>query len=223
MVILFDTLSILLPTAILENCLETLGQKLFSTSCAKLRCPLFVQLESFLIVKPWSSSQSRRLSSLFDLYLLLFYLWNCSTCIYLWLSQKLQTLWTIFLSSGWMSPPFPCVDCHTCPPISQWNCPTWLCVTFTQCSFINYKPSYCFLSFHTLPLYCMDCHTFLPLFWVELSHSSLCECHTNVLCVLSLITVWMSHLRVSIFFVWMSHEYPCVSITFKWTLHFVSF
>ena len=97
------------------------------------------------------------------------------------------------------------------------------CVTFTQCSFINYKPSYCFLSFHTLPLYCMDCHTFLPLFWVELSHSSLCECHTNALCVLSLITVWMSHLRVSIFFVWMSHEYPCVSITFKWTLHFVSF
>ena len=25
------------------------------------------------------------------------------------------------------------------------------------------------------------------------------------------------------FFVWMSHEYPCVSIIFKWTLHFVSF
>ena len=29
-----------------------------------------------------------------------------------------------FLSSGWMSPPFQCVDCHTCPSIFPWNCPT---------------------------------------------------------------------------------------------------
>ena len=128
-----------------------------------------------------------------------------------------------FLSSGWMSPPFQCVDCHTCPSIFQWNCPTEFCVTVTQCSFINYKPPYCFLSFHTLPLFCVDCHTLLLLFWVELSHSSLSERHTNALCVLSLIFVWMSRMRVSIFFVWMSNEYPCVSIIFKWTLHFVSF
>ena len=80
-----------------------------------------------------------------------------------------------------------------------------------------------FFSFIRYPYFCVHCHTFLPLFWVELSHSSLCECHTNALCVLSLIFVWMSHMRVSIFFVWMSHEYPCDSITFKWTLHFVSF
>ena len=39
---------------------------------------------------------------------------------------------------------------------------------------------------------------FYPLFWVELSHSSLCECHTNALRVLSLIFVWMSHMRVFI-------------------------
>ena len=91
-----------------------------------------------------------------------------------------------FLSSGWMSPPFQCVDCHTCPSIFQWNCPTEFCVTVTRCSFINYKPPYCFLFFHTLPLFCVDCHTFLPLFWVKLSHSSLCECHTNTLRVLFL-------------------------------------
>ena len=29
-----------------------------------------------------------------------------------------------FLSSGWISPPFQCVDCHTCPSVFQWNCPT---------------------------------------------------------------------------------------------------
>ena len=89
--------------------------------------------------------------------------------------------------------------------------------------FINYKPAHCFLCFHTLLLFCVDCNIFLSFFWVELSHSSLCECHKNALRVLSLIFVWMSHIRVFIFFVWMSHKYPCVSITFKWTLHFVSF
>ena len=66
-------------------------------------------------------------------------------------------------------------------------------MTVTQCSFINYKPPYCFLFFHTLPLFCVDCHTFLPLFWVKRptlfcvnvtqmpcvsSPLSLCECHT---------------------------------------------
>ena len=42
MVILFDTLSIFLPTTVLENCLETPG-------------PLFVQFEFFLIEKSGSS------------------------------------------------------------------------------------------------------------------------------------------------------------------------
>ena len=58
MVILFDTLSILFPVTVLENCLETPELKPFSTSCAKLKCPLFVQLESFLKRKPWWSSVS---------------------------------------------------------------------------------------------------------------------------------------------------------------------
>ena len=53
-------------------------------------------------------------------------------------------------------------------------------------------------SFIRYPYFCVDCHTFFPLFWVELSHSSLCECHTNALRVLSLIFVWMSHMRVFI-------------------------
>ena len=58
MVIFFDTLSILFPVTVLENCLGTPELKPFSTSCAKLKCPLFVQLESFLKRKPWCSSVS---------------------------------------------------------------------------------------------------------------------------------------------------------------------
>ena len=77
-------------------------------------------------------------------------------------------------------------------------------VPVAQCSFINHKPPYCFLLFHTLTLFCVDCHTFLPLFPTFLSlnvrqipyvssplslcecHTcespfSLCECHTNIL------------------------------------------
>ena len=80
-------------------------------------------------------------------------------------------------------------------------------MTVTKCSFFNYKPPSCFLSFHTLLLFCVDCHTFSPLL---LSGT------------VSLFFVWMSHMRLSIFIVWMSHNYPCVSITFTWTLRFVS-
>ena len=33
-------------------------------------------------------------------------LWSCFTCIYLWQSQILSTVWTIFSSSGWVSHSF---------------------------------------------------------------------------------------------------------------------
>ena len=59
-------------------------------------------------------------------------------------------------------------------------------------------------------------------FRVELSHFSLCECHTNILSVF-IISVWISHICISIFFVWVSHKCPCVAITFKWALHFAFF
>ena len=124
MVILFNNLSILLPETVLENCLETPGLKPFSTLCAKLRCSLFFQLEpSFFQLE--SLFKFRRLASPFDLYLFLFCLWNCSTCIYLWLSQISQkALNHIFFLLGECHALFPCVDCHTCSSISQWNCPT---------------------------------------------------------------------------------------------------
>ena len=76
--------------------------------------------------------------------------------------------------------------------------------------FWNYQPL-CFLLFHTLPLFYLDCHTFLALF---VSGTD------------PVFFVWMSRMCVSIFFVWMlqmSHKYLCVSITSKWTLLFVSF
>ena len=68
----------------------------------------------------------------------------------------------------------------------------------------------------------MDCHTFLPLFLngtVPLLFVWMLHKYHGV----SIISVWMSHMRVSIFFVWVSHRYPCIFITSKWTLHFVSF
>ena len=95
MVILFNNLSILLPETVLENCLETPGLKPFSTLCAKLRCSLFFQLEpSFFQLE--SLFKFRRLASPFDLYLFLFCLWNCSTCIYLWLKIGFRKRWIIF-------------------------------------------------------------------------------------------------------------------------------
>ena len=68
----------------------------------------------------------------------------------------------------------------------------------------------CFLLFHSSPWCCADCHTSCFFFGVEPYHFSLYECHTNILCV-------------SISFMWMSHKYPCVSITSRWTHTFVSF
>ena len=157
MVILFDTLSILPPATVLENCLETPGLKPFST---------FVEL--------------------FQLYL------------FVTIANVVGTLNHIFFLLGERHPLFPCVDCFTCPSIFQWHCPlnfVWL----------PHNALFCFLLFHTLPL-----------FFVDLFASfSEWNCPTY-LCVN------VTHARLH-FFVWMSHEYPCVSITFKWTLHLVSF
>ena len=72
------------------------------------------------------------------------------------------------------------------------------------------------------PYFVWTATPFCLFFLMELSHFCLCECYTNIMCV-SIISVWMSHMRVSIFFVWVSHRYPCIFITSKWTLHFVSF
>ena len=145
MVILFDTLSILPPATVLENCLETPGLKPFST---------FVEL--------------------FQLYL------------FVTIANVVGTLNHIFFLLGERHPLFPCVDCFTCPSIFQWHCPlnfVWL----------PHNALFCFLLFHTLLLFFVDCQTFLPLFlsgtvpliFVWMSHMRasifLCECHTNIL------------------------------------------
>ena len=57
---------------------------------------------------------------------------------------------------------------------------------------------------------CSSAAPFCLFFWVKLSQFSLCDCRASTLCVLSLIFVWMSHLPVSILFVWMLYECPCV-------------
>ena len=175
MVILFDTLSILLPATVLENCLETPGLKPFSTSCAKLRRPLFVQLGSFLIGKPWSSSKFRRLASPSDLYLFLFHLWNCSTCIYLWLSQCRRLSEPYFLSSGWMSSPIsmcglPHITFNLQVELSHlilWLPRNGLSLT------INLFVSFYFIHY---PYFVWTTTRFCLFFWVEL-----CECHTYIL------------------------------------------
>ena len=118
----------------------------------------------------------------------------------------IDSLNSIFFLLGECHPLFLFVDCHTCPSIFQYNCPTWFCVTATQCSFINYKPRFSFIHY--------------PYFvWTGTPFFLFSEWNFP----LSLIFVWMSHMRISIFFVWISHECPYVSITFKWTLPFVSF
>ena len=116
------------------------------------------------------------------------------------IANVVDSLNDIFFLLGEYHLLFSCMDCHTCPSIFQWNCLTYFCVTVTQCSFNEYKPPYCFLLFNTLPLFCLDCRTFLPLF--------LCE-------------------TVPPFFVWMSHKYPayllpyiCVNVTHA-RLHFL--
>ena len=87
-------------------------------------------------------------------------------------------------------PLFPCVDCHPCPSISQWNCPTQFCVAVTQCSFINYIVSFSFIHYPyfvwTATPFCLfpkwSCPTLLCLSITQISCVSsplpLCECHT---------------------------------------------
>ena len=109
MVILFDALSILLPATVSENCLETPGLKPFSTLCARLSCPLFVQLESFLIGKPLefltvSLSYENLLSRL--IFTCFCFAYATVPLVFICDHRK----WRIFsdpyfLSSGWMSLP----------------------------------------------------------------------------------------------------------------------
>ena len=117
----------------------------------------------------------------------------------------------IFFLLGECHTLFPCVDCHTYPSIFQWNCNTALPF------FWNCRPP-CFLLFHTLPLCYMDCHTFLLLSeWNCPTY--LCMNVTQIPCV-SLWSLCECYTCVSVFFVWMSYKYPCVSISSKWALHF---
>ena len=111
MVILLDTLSILLPATVLKNCLETPGLKPFSTSCTKWSYPVIVQLESFLIEIPWSSSLTVFLS-FEDLLPHLTFTCLCFACgtvplVFICDYRKCRRLSEpYFLSPCWMSPPF---------------------------------------------------------------------------------------------------------------------
>ena len=124
MVIFFDTPSILPPAIVLDICLETPVLKALSTSCAKLRCLLFVQEESFLIGKPWSFLNFE------DFFPRLTFTCFCFICgtlllVFIYDYRKCRRLSeSYFPSSGWMSPLFPCVDRLTYPSTFQWNCPT---------------------------------------------------------------------------------------------------
>ena len=196
MFIMFDTLSILLPATILTPGLFRTLQYLVCQIEVSFICSIgiFSDRETLELLTVSLSYENLLPRLTFTCFCFV-----CGTVPHVFICdyRKCRRLSEpYFLSSGWMSPPFQCVDCHTCPSIFQWNCPTEFCVTVTRCSFINYKPPYCFLFFHTLPLFCVDWHTFLPLFLIG---------------------------TVPLFFVWMSHIYLCVSITFKLTLHFVSF
>ena len=133
-----------------------------------------------------------------------------------------------FLSSGWMSHSFsicglPHISFHFPVELSH--------LTFCDCRtrlfqfFQSYKPSWFIFIFLLYPYHGTIigalCYSSTLLCSADRS-TFLCVNVTQISCV-HIIFVWMSHMYVSIFFVWMSQKYPCVSITSKWTLHFVSF
>ena len=163
---MLDTLSILLPATVLKNCLEAPGLKPFSTSCTKWSCPVIVQLKSFLIETPWSSSLTVFLS-FEDLLPHLTFTCLCFACgtvplVFICDYRKCRRLSEPYFLS-------PCWSTHVLQ-FSSGTFPLNFFLTVTQCSFINNKPLYCFLLFHTLPFFSVDCGTFLPpFFWVELS------------------------------------------------------
>ena len=209
MIIFLDILSVLPPTAVLENCLETPELKSFSTSCAKLRCPLFVQKGSFPIGKPWIfSATSKSFKDLLScltftcsvLFVELFHLYlfvalaNVADCLnhIFFLSFSLSFflffIFFIFLFFHifWVNITL-FFHMWTFTHILQFYSGTVSLdiVTVTQCSFIvfwNYKPP-CYLLFHTSTLCYVNWQFFLLLFWEELFSISLCECLTNILCV----------------------------------------
>ena len=117
MVILFDTLSILLTATFLENCLETPGLKPFTTSCEKLKCPLFVQLESFLIGKPLELlTVSLSFEDLLPRLTFTCFCFICGTVPLVFICDYrnvVDSLNHIFFLLGECHPLFPCVDCHT--------------------------------------------------------------------------------------------------------------
>ena len=129
MVILFDTLLILLFAAVLENCLETAGLKPFRTSRVKLRCLLFFQLESFLIGKsqslPHILFKLRRLSSLFDFLLVpVLFVGLFHLNLFVTIANVVDSVYHVFFLLSECHLLFTCMDCHTCPSIFKWNCPT---------------------------------------------------------------------------------------------------
>ena len=73
----------------------------------------------------------------------------------------------------------------------------------------------------TVPLSLCDCHTML-LHELQTSFLPFISYITLLLCGLPQFLLFLKG-TVSLFFVWMSNKYPCVSIISQWTLHFVSF
>ena len=143
MVILFDTLSILLPTAC---CLR----ELFGNSWTKTLQYLVCQIQVPFICSKGIFSDRETLElpavsvSFEDFLPCLTFIWFCFICRTVPFAficdyckcRRLSEPYVFLLSESHTH--FSCVDCHIYPSIFQWNCLTKFCVTVAQGSFINY-------------------------------------------------------------------------------------
>ena len=80
--------------AVLENWLEAPGLKPLIISCAESRCFLFVQQESFLIGKPWSSRQPLQVLMSF------FLVWTLSVCNIFSACETVPVVFTVNIASA---------------------------------------------------------------------------------------------------------------------------
>ena len=145
----------------------------------------------------------RKLASPFDLYLFVLFVELFHMYLFVTIENVADSLNHIFFLLG---------ECH--PLFNVWTATHVLqfCSGTVPLNFVwqshdalslTIKLLIVSFSFICYPYFCVDCHTFVASFLSGTAHSSLCECHTNALYFLSFIFVWMSHVRVFIFIVWM--------------------
>ena len=125
MVIMFDTLSIVLPTTILTPGLFGTLQYLACQIEVSFICSIGIfsdreTLELLTVSLSFEDFLPRLTFTCFCfIFVELFHFYLFVTIV-----NVIDSMNSIFFLLGECHPLFLCVDCHTCPSIFQWNCPT---------------------------------------------------------------------------------------------------